>query len=84
MIQVHVALAMFAKEPALMIEEREARMIATASLDLMAQYGAAIDPRAMAWANFTMAIASVYGPRAVAIIVKRKQAAHERAKQQAT
>lgn len=67
-----------------MIDEKEAKTLATASLDLMNEYGAAIDPRTMAWANFTMALASVYAPRIGGIMLKRAEARKaERVKQAA-
>lgn len=62
---------MMTKTPELMIDQREAKVIGDATLNLMAEYGSAIDPRAMAWANFTMALGGVYGMRIIAIAVRK-------------
>jgi len=80
LFNVHLALAHVAKTPELMIDPKEAKMLADASAALMSEYGTEIDPRAFAWGNFIAATGAVYGPRVLAIMARKQQ---ERTKQHA-
>ena len=81
LFNVHLALAHIAKTPELVIDPKEAKMLADASAALMSEYGAEIDPRAFAWGNFIAATGAVYGPRVLAVMARKHE---EKAKRHAT
>lgn len=57
-------------------------MLADASAALMQEYGGAIDPRAVLWANFGMAAITVYGPRVAALTLRKNRERYQREQQQ--
>lgn len=66
-LAVHMALAGIAKCPELELDEDEAKKV-TGALDRLAQhYDVQPSESAKVWINFAGAMASVYGPRAIAI-----------------
>ena len=64
---VHFMLATLTKVPELNLEEAEARKLAEAIAKVNAHYGGFVLPeKYLVWANFTIALGTVYGPRIVA------------------
>jgi len=57
------------------MEAGEAAELAAAISDLAAQYGWAVDPKIMAWANLVGTAAAIYVPRAIAISMRKAKAA---------
>jgi len=56
------------------MEAGEAAELAAAISDLAAQYGWAVDPKIMAWANLVGTAAAIYVPRAIAISMRKAKA----------
>lgn len=69
---VHMmAAAKFA--PELAIDKPEAQMLARAITDVQEHYGFDVGPEATLWINLVTALGTVYGPRAVAITMRRRK-----------
>lgn len=77
LFSIHTMLAAATKTPELALDEKEARGIAEAATKVAAFYDVAASAKTIAWANLVSALGVVYGPRVIAIGMRRK---HERAK----
>jgi hypothetical protein len=74
LFSVHLALSAATKVPELALDESEARQLAEAAAEVQSHYEASfIDPKTMAWIQLGMVAASVYGPRAVVVMMRKKQ-----------
>lgn len=78
---LHLGLANLSKIPELAISQKESETLVQASLDLMAEYGKAVDGKTAAWINLSMALSSVYGVRMLAVSIRTGK---QRGGQQAT
>lgn len=58
--------------PELMLDEKEAKQIATATAEVARHYNVSVDPKTLAWMQFGWAVSCVYGPRVVAIVMRKK------------
>jgi ribosomal protein S26 len=74
----HSMLAGMTQTPELMLEQSEAVDLSKATLELMAQYDFAPDPKIQAWITFGGCVGLTYGSRIVAIRSRKSQEKKER------
>lgn len=73
MLSMHLMAATFLHVPELRIDEQESAMLTKATLDVLKAYGVPdLTEKQVAVANAFMAIGTVYGPRAVLIMNRKK------------
>lgn len=73
LFSMHMMASVFFKTPELSMEEEEAKELATAITRVTELYDVPMmDEKTMAWINLAMVGAKIYGPRAVAVTVNKK------------
>lgn len=80
LFSMHAMVAIKTKAPELIIDAKEAELLAQAISDVQDHYGFEVSPETAVWVNLVTALGSVYGPRAISIYsrVKKEKAASER------
>jgi hypothetical protein len=68
--------------PELELDNEEAKRYADATQNLMKHYDHRVNPKVMAWLQFSCAVGGIYGPRAVAIYKRMEGEAAQRPKPQ--
>jgi hypothetical protein len=72
-MSLHMMAAAKFEEPLLMLQPDEAKKIGDAIDKVQSMYPINVDPKAIAWGQLVIVLASVYGPRAMIIYQKQKQ-----------
>lgn len=74
LLSIHLGLASVTGQPAFALEQSEARKLAEAGVEVAKHYDIAVlSPRTMAWINFGLIAAGIYGPRVMAMrLMSRK------------
>lgn len=80
LVIVHAGIAGVTKMPELVIDDSEGRMLAAAAANVLEEFDLKPDPKTQAIVGLVIAGATVYGPRAVLIQMRRAQ---EKAEKQA-
>ena len=60
------------------VDEGEAENLARAILSITKQRKVKLNPEALAWGNFASVLLTVYLPRVIAVLAKRREAADQR------
>lgn len=74
LFSLHAMAAIKFQVPELAIDNNEGKLIASAIADVQAHYNWDVSPDVQIWVNLVTAMGAVYGPRAVSIYVRKKQA----------
>jgi hypothetical protein len=77
LVVLHVGIAAVSKTPELAIDEDEGRMLAAATANVMEEFDLKPDPKTQAIVGLVIAAGTVYGPRMVAIQMRRLQERRE-------
>lgn len=72
LMSVHAGVAGMIATPELMLSEPEAKQLGQGLLELERCYPMAVDPRVLAWVNMTAICGMIYGPRIMAIRMRRQ------------
>ncbi len=75
LLSIHQMLAGIAQRPEILINEDQAKALATAAAHVQSFYPSKANAKALAWANLAMIAGAVYGPKVVAIMQSQKEGA---------
>lgn len=73
LLSVHSGLAMMLSCPELELDETEAKRLADSTKNLMKHYPVSFSAKNLAWADFSVTLATTYGTRVIAIMKRPKQ-----------
>lgn len=74
LVGIHAMLSAVTKVPEFVLDKQEGELLASASVDLMAQYDVQASAKAVAWSNFLGVVGMVYGTRLIAARARKATA----------